>query len=148
MRQRTLQPFEKFIRKKQLIPFFKHKPIVVTLCNYQYQKRSFITSFYGKRMIPITVDPKFLDINIDLNYIPNISDAISFAYKKTIGPIKITDLNHLEKIFRESLVIELGWEEKIDYKIDNNIKQENFKKISFVKLIKKYFSKKIRSLFK
>ena len=64
------QPFEKFIRKKQLIPFFKHKPIVVTLCNYQYQKRSFITSFYGKRMIPITVDPKFLNINIDLNYIP------------------------------------------------------------------------------
>ena len=36
------QPFEKFIRKNQLIPFFKHKPIVVTLCNYQNQKRSFI----------------------------------------------------------------------------------------------------------
>ena len=62
--------------------------------------------------------------------------------------ITVSTAKILEKIFRESLVIELGWEEKIDYKIDNNIKQENFKKISFVKLIKKYFSKKIRSLFK
>ena len=53
-----------------------------------------------------------------------------------------------EKIFRESLVIELAWEEIIEYKIDNQIRQENFKKISFMKLIKKYFSKKIRSLFK
>ena len=53
-----------------------------------------------------------------------------------------------EKIFRESLVIELAWEERIEYKIDNQIRQENFKKISFMKLIKKYFSKKIRSLFK
>ena len=53
-----------------------------------------------------------------------------------------------EKIFRESLVIELAWEEIIEYKIDNQIRQENFKKISFMKLIKKYLSKKIRSLFK
>ena len=63
------QPFEKFLRKKQLIPFLKHKPILVTLCNYQYKKRSFLTSFYGKRMIPITVDPKFLNIDIDLKYL-------------------------------------------------------------------------------
>jgi len=53
-----------------------------------------------------------------------------------------------EKIFRESLVIELAWEEKIEYKIDSKIREENFKKISFFKLIRKYFSKKVRSLFK
>ena len=64
------QSFEKFLRKKQLLPFLKHKPVLVTLCNYQYNKRSFLTSFYGKRMIPITVDPKFLSVDIDLNYIP------------------------------------------------------------------------------
>ena len=53
-----------------------------------------------------------------------------------------------EKIFRESLVMELTWEEKIEYRIDNKIREENFKKISFFKLIRKYFSKKVRSLFK
>ena len=53
-----------------------------------------------------------------------------------------------EKIFRESLVIELAWEEKIEYKIDNKIREENFKKITFFKLIRKYFSKKVRGLLK
>ena len=53
-----------------------------------------------------------------------------------------------EKIFRESLVIELAWEDRIEYKIDNKIREEDFKKISFFKLIRKYFSKKARSLFK
>ena len=53
-----------------------------------------------------------------------------------------------EKIFRESLVIELGWEERIEYKIDIKIREENTKKISFFKLVRKYFSKKTRSLFK
>ena len=64
------QPIEKFIRKKQLIPFLKYKPTLITLCDYQFKKRSFFTSFYGKKTIPITVDPKFLNINIDTNYIP------------------------------------------------------------------------------
>ena len=53
-----------------------------------------------------------------------------------------------EKIFRESFVLELAWENKIDYKIDNLIRFEDFKKIPFLKLIKKYLSKKIRSFFK
>ena len=48
----------------------KHKPFVVTLCNYQYNKRSFLTSFFGKKMIPIAVDPKFLNLEIDLDYLP------------------------------------------------------------------------------
>ena len=53
-----------------------------------------------------------------------------------------------EQIYRESLVTELAWKDRIDYVIDNKIREESFKKISFYKLIKKYFSKKIRSFFK
>ena len=53
-----------------------------------------------------------------------------------------------EKIFRESFVLELLWNDKIDYKIDDSIRNESFEKISFFKLIKKFFSKKIRSFFK
>jgi len=52
-----------------------------------------------------------------------------------------------EQIFRESLVIELFWDKKIDYIIDNKIRQEKFKQISFLTLIRKYFSKKMRSIF-
>ena len=32
-------------------------------------------------------------INKDLCYIPNLSDAINFAYKKTVGPIEIKELS-------------------------------------------------------
>jgi len=65
------QPIEKFIRKKQFIPFLKYKPVLITLCNYQYKKRSFFTSFYGKKTIPITVDPKFLKIKINEDFLPS-----------------------------------------------------------------------------
>ena len=53
-----------------------------------------------------------------------------------------------EKIFRESLVIELAWDKKIDYQIDISLQQNNIKKISFFKLFRKYLSKKFRSFYK
>ena len=53
-----------------------------------------------------------------------------------------------EQKFRESLVLELAWEDKIEYKIDNKIRHEDFNTISFFKIVKKYLSKKIRSLIK
>ncbi len=77
-------------------------------------------------------------------------DNLIIASKKNqlIEPfLNVSTAKVLEEVFRESLVIELIWENKIDYKIDNKIRHENFYKISFIKLIKKYFSKKIRSLF-
>ena len=40
--------------------------------------------------LTLSKDPK---VNKDLNYIPNITDAISFSYKKTIGPIHISDMS-------------------------------------------------------
>ena len=53
-----------------------------------------------------------------------------------------------EETFRESLVIELAWEEKIEYTVDNKIKLEDFKKISFFTIVRKYLSKKIRTILK
>ena len=62
--------------------------------------------------------------------------------------ITVSTAKLLEEMYRESLVTELIWDNKIDYEINNEIRQEDFKKISFLNLIKKYFSKKIRTLFK
>ena len=62
--------------------------------------------------------------------------------------LTVSMAKYFEKIFRESLVIELLWENKIEYIIDNNIEQSGLKEISFLQLIKKYFSKKIRRIFK
>jgi len=67
----SLQPFEKFLRKKQLLPFLKHRPEVVTMCNYQFYKRSYLTSMYGKHMISLSVDPRFYTEKVDLENIPS-----------------------------------------------------------------------------
>ena len=53
-----------------------------------------------------------------------------------------------EKTFRESLVMELLWQDKIDYRIDNSIRRENFKQISFFTIVRKYLSKKFRNLLR
>ena len=60
----------------------------------------------------------------------------------TVGTIK-----KLNEYFRESLVIELSWEDSIKF----NMVEDNLKapvKISILNLLKKYFSKKIRLLIK
>ena len=62
--------------------------------------------------------------------------------------ITVSTAKFFEEIFRESLVIEVLWENKIDYLIDNTIRQESIKKTSFLKILKKYLSKKIRNLLR
>ena len=62
--------------------------------------------------------------------------------------VTVSTAKKFEDIFRESFVIELIWENKIEYKIDNKIRNEKFEKISFIKLLKKYLSKRIRMLLK
>jgi len=66
----SIQSIEKFIRKGQLLATYLYKPTIVTLCEYQFKKRSFITSPYGKTIIPIAVDKIFLEEPIDINFIP------------------------------------------------------------------------------
>ena len=77
------------------------------------------------------------------------NQLIASKKNQLIDPfITVSTAKLFEEIFRESLVIELAWDEKIDYKIDSKIRQEDFKKISFFKLFRKYLSKKIRTIFK
>jgi ubiquinone/menaquinone biosynthesis C-methylase UbiE len=58
--------------------------------------------------------------------------------------ITVSTVKKLEKIFREDLVLELFWEDKINFKVDRELEMKSELKISFLYLIKKYFSKKIR----
>lgn len=116
------QPLEKFLRKKQLIPFFKFKPTVVTLCNYQYNKRSFVTSFYGKKTIPITIDPKFLSTKIDLDYVPKKQVVYNIRSNRNLDRLikiwteKIYPNNNEFKLFITPDLIDYS-----DYHKKNNI---------------------------
>ena len=82
-------------------------------------------------------------------YNDTTNNLIASKRNQLIDPfITVSTAKLFEKIFRESFVIELAWEEKIDYKIDNLIRQENVERISFFKLFRKYLSKKIRTFYK
>tara|TARA_B100000795_G_scaffold105965_1_gene78197 strand:+ start:239 stop:877 length:639 start_codon:yes stop_codon:yes gene_type:complete len=61
--------------------------------------------------------------------------------------LTVSSIKRLNKIFRKSFIIELYWENKIDYKIDKLI-NKIFKKISIAQLLRKYFSKRLRMLIK
>ena len=61
--------------------------------------------------------------------------------------LTVSSIKKLNKIFRRSFIIELYWENKIDYKIDKLI-NKIFKKISMAQLLRKYFSKRLRMLLK
>ena len=77
------------------------------------------------------------------------NQIIASKRNQLIDPFITVSVGKLfEKIFRESFVLELAWEEKIDYKIDNQIRHDDITKISFFKLIGKYLSKKIRTFLR
>ncbi len=60
----------------------------------------------------------------------------------------VSTAKKLESIFRESLIMEIYWKDKVNYKIDSNLELKLIDKINFSTLIKKYFSKKIRRFFR
>ena len=62
--------------------------------------------------------------------------------------ITVSMIKNFEIIFRESIVIELIWENKIDYTINDDIKNNKYKSISFFKIFRKYLSKKFRNTFR
>ena len=64
-----------------------------------------------------------------------------------IEPIlTVSMLQQFRKNFKSSLILELYWENKIDYDFVESDK--SFEKLSLIRLFKKFFSKKIRSIFR
>ena len=61
--------------------------------------------------------------------------------------LTVSSSQKFRNFFRNSLVIELYWEDKIDYTFsnDSNLKANS---ISILNLFKKFFSKKLRNLFR
>ena len=63
----SVQPIEKFVRKKQLLPFLLNKPKMILEGDYHYRTRSFITSLFGKKILPLAVDYEFINTKIDIS---------------------------------------------------------------------------------
>ncbi len=60
--------------------------------------------------------------------------------------LTVSSIKKFDEVFKQSLILELYWEEKINYK--KIIKKVNQIKFSRIKLLKKFFSKYLRNLLR
>ena len=60
----SIQSIEKFLRKKQLLGFLKHKPKVLVLGNYHKNTRSWVTSMFGIDIFDLCVDDIFISTKL------------------------------------------------------------------------------------
>jgi len=60
----SIQSFEKFLRKKQLFSFIKHKPKILVLGSYHKKTRSWITSIFGIDIFDLSVDDIFINTKL------------------------------------------------------------------------------------
>ncbi len=77
----------------------------------------------------------------------DVNQKLLFSNKvQFIEPVlTVSTLQKLRKNFKNSLVLELYWENKIEYELIENEPVTN--KIGLFTLLRKYFSKKIRTIF-
>ena len=102
--------------------------------------------------VPTRLEDNLVDVNekahiwwINFNDINN--SLFITKRKQIIEPfLSVSTIQNLRKFFKDSLVTEIFWENKINYLISNDF--ESYKKLSFLKIIKKFFSKKIRRFIK
>jgi len=82
-------------------------------------------------------------------YDDNSNILLASKKQEFIEPfVSVSTAKKLEKIFRQSLILEIIWSNKIDYKILSDEIDREFKRINFLSLIRKYIGKKFRQLIR
>jgi len=102
--------------------------------------------------VPTRLEDNLVDVNEKahiwwINF-DDINNSLFITKRKQIIEpfLSVSTTQNLRKFFRDSLVTEIFWENKINYLISNDF--ELYKKLSFLKIMKKFFSKKIRRFIK
>ena len=98
--------------------------------------------------VPTRLEDNLVDVNEKVHIwwinFDDINNSLFITKRKQIIEpfLSVSTIQNLRKFFKDSLVTEIFWENKINYLISNDF--ESYKKLSFLKIIKKFFSKKIR----
>ena len=105
--------------------------------------------------VPTRLEDNLVDVNEKahiwwINF-DDINNSLFITKRKQIIEpfLSVSTIQNLRKFFRDSLITEIFWESKINYLISKSSNDlELYKKFFFFKILKKFFSKKIRRLFK
>ncbi len=102
--------------------------------------------------VPTRLEDNLVDVNEKshvwwINF-DDINNSLFITKRKQIIEpfLSVSMIQNLRKFFRDGLVTEILWANKINYLISNDF--ESYEKLSFLKIIKKFFSKKIRRFIK
>ena len=66
----SVQSIEKFIRKRQLIPYMINRPTLILEGDYHDKTRPKVLSLFGRKIIKLAPDYEFINEKIDLRYLP------------------------------------------------------------------------------
>ena len=94
----SVQTIEKFVRKKQLIAYLIHRPLIILDGDYHYKNRSFLISMFGKKIIKLAPDKEFINEPIDINLLP---EKNSFFITRSDRNLDIL-INSWKYIFNQS----------------------------------------------
>jgi glycosyltransferase involved in cell wall biosynthesis len=75
----SLQSLEKFIRKKQLFSYIKHKPTYLLIGKYHDAKRSKLITLFGSKIIDLAIDDIFNNTILTNKIDPNLAIFTSHA---------------------------------------------------------------------
>ena len=91
----SLQSIEKFLRKGQLISYFKNKPTILLIGKYHMKNRSKLLSLFGSKIIDIAIDDLFLNTKLTNNIDSNLAIFTSRSDRNLDILIKIWSENIL-----------------------------------------------------
>ena len=153
---------KKFIRLKEKTLPFKNKEFDFVIASHVMEHVEDV-DYFIKELERVSVKgyielPTILEDNLvfenkkdhlwHMEFDDNENELIISKKIQFLEPmVTVSSIKKLSKYFRQSLILELYWENSIEFKkIEKNL--ENYEKISRLTLVRKFFSKLFRNIFR
>ena len=153
---------KKFIRLKEKTLPFKNKEFDFVIASHVMEHVDDV-DYFIKELERVSVKgyielPTILEDNLvfenkkdhlwHMEFDDNENELIISKKIQFLEPmVTVSSIKKLSKYFRQSLILELYWENSIEFKkIEKNL--ENIEKISRLTLVRKFFSKLFRNIFR
>ena len=116
----SIQSIEKFIRKKQFLAYFKHRPKIALLGKYHLSKRNYFTRMFGYFFMPYGVDQIFNKTNLlDVNLIDKFQAIFTSRPDRNLELLVDVWCKKINPIFNQAKL--LVTPNNLDYNIKSNI---------------------------
>ena len=110
----SIQTIEKFIRKKQLLTYFKNRPKIILIGTYHKTQRNILTRLWGYDYLELSIDDNFINTEVDLSN-KKLSNQAIFTSRPDRNGEKLIEI-WKDKIFPFKKDIKLLFTPDVDIK--------------------------------